>query len=555
MTMRNEVRHWTCLALALAIVAATASAADARRKVECTLQREGATFIDEISVRVGSGAKRLTLVLTNSGVNGGDANVTMSASLGKRKLIERTIGFSGSTTRIVTTLGTGFKGIRQVELTTTDGGPLTGLVDGRAVTVSTTNGTADALTFTDGAPPPKLKVKQAVRRLLGKVQKAVQGASCPPDAPVPLLFNDCDACRLGCSFDPTEAGGLVCMGSTLLSGVACASSAAITPLLCIASFELNGLACAKNVVNCENACRNSEDCCPVRCPGAVGQCCLDDGEVCCRRDAPGGGTCCTNCCGNPAESPNALCCGRSQSSGEERNCVDPGIGLCCEPSGTVCGGTECCPPGWTCCDNSYCAPPGAACCSTPTSPQQSLYCAPGHQCIDPQANLCCATATVACDGVCCGAGQICAPGNKSCCNPLEMCGDSCCPSGVCVNGNVCCDDANRVCGGNCCGVGENCCNGQCCTGICIQQSGVCCPTLTRTCGTTCCPQGTACGDPATGRCDPCPGGVGEGCPFGVGSPLCCPTEKQCCTNNQCCAEGMECCGDPPICKPSFLCVQ
>ncbi|GEM_PF-900367 len=541
-----------------------ASAFARSRNVQCTLRKDGPTSVTEVTVHAGSPAGRLTVVVTTTVLLGGDSSVTLSAALGKRSIIRSTFIRSGADVRGTTDLGLGFKGVRHVELATADGGQLAGTIDGRAVTVSGTAGSVDALVFADGAPAPRLKTKRAVARALAKAKKALQNASCPGASPAPAgpgvvanaIFDACDRCKLGCQFDPSKAGGLVCIGNAFLTAVSCGASAVITPVLCVASFELNGLSCTNGLIDCEQLCEKSDDCCKVHCPGAVGLCCNGDGEVCCGRDGPGGGTCCTSCCGSPNERAGAVCCGVG-ITGEERRCLNPDIGLCCEPDGTICGGTDCCPPGWTCCNDHYCAPPGHECCSDPSVPSSTpnYFCGAGQHCVDPKTNLCCAPdAGPECGSgtMCCNGAQLCGS-DQTCCTVLDLCGSACCPSGVCLNGSECCADALHVCGGHCCSGFQQCCNGQCCSGICVGGT-TCCPSINRVCGNTCCPEGYACTDPTQQRCEPCPMG-GEGCPASSGNPMCCPSASQCCSSGECCAVGDACCGDPPACHPGYQCIH
>jgi len=532
-----------------------------RRTVQCSVRAEGAKSITETTVSSGSGPKRLTLSLTSAVVAGGDATFSMAASLGKRMALQSTVAFSGSAIRLVADLGIGFKGIRHTELTTTDGVRFEGMVDGRPVTLSRSGGTVESLSFTDGARTPRLKVKGAVKRALSKAMKLAEGASCPTSSPSPqAIFDDCDACKLDCNFNPTKAGSLLCVANAFVSAVSCGASAVITPVLCVVSWELNGLSCTTNAKNCEDACRASDACCKVHCPGAVGGCCNGDGETCCGKDGPTGGTCCTSCCSNPPEKAGANCCGRrgGDLNGAELACVDPNIGLCCEPDGTICGhganGSECCAPGETCCNDSYCAPAGRECCSDPHvgSSVQNFFCGAGQHCVDPAQNLCCAPdAGPECGVTCCASGEVCA--NTTCCNPNDLCGQTCCPQpGICLNGNECCD-ALHTCGGHCCAGFQQCCNGSCCAGTCV--AGVCC-TADRSCGTACCAQGFACTDPAHGTCMAC--GAGEhGCARVGNNPTCCADGTDCCANGECCAGGTACCAtsNGAACVPPDQCIH
>jgi len=551
--------HSTISLLAVAACLVVAPNAVAKRTAQCTLRKDGATSITQVTAHVGAGHTRLTVVVTSSVLLGGDASTTMSASLGKRSVLESTFTQSGGGTHSTVDLGVGFKGVRHVDLATTDGLHFQGQIDGRAVTMTGSGSGVDSLVFADGAPPPKLKTKSAVNRALAKAKKAVTGASCAgaPIATPRAIFDDCDRCKLDCEFNPTKSG-LLCVANAFTTAVACGASAIITPLFCVASFELNGLSCSNGLIDCERLCEMSDACCKVHCPGAVGLCCNGDGEVCCGKDGPGGGSCCTNCCGSPNEMAGAVCCGRGLISGEERNCLNPSIGLCCEADGTVCGGNDCCPPGWTCCNDHYCAPPGHECCSDPNvaSSTPNFFCGNGQHCVDPKTNLCCgADAGPECGSgtTCCGGAQLCGS-NQQCCTILDLCGTSCCPAPqICVNGTECCEDDAHTCGGHCCSGFQQCCNGQCCGGICVNGS-ICCPSINQKCGNVCCPQGSACIDEAHGICQTCPGG-GEGCPTGSGDPTCCPSASQCCSDGTCCGDGETCCGNPAHCQPSFQCIH
>jgi hypothetical protein len=232
---------------------------------------QGRSHVDtEVTVRAGSPAGRLTVVVTTAVLLGGASSVTLSASLGKHSIVRSTFMRSGRDIRGTADLGVGFRSVRHVELATSDGGQLAGTIDGRAVSVSGTAGGVDSLVFADGAPAPRLKTKRAVARALAKAKKALQSASCAPARPP----------RRRVSRTPSSTPATA------------ASSAA-------------------------SSIRN------------------------------------------------------------------PDIGLCCEPDGTVCGGTDCCPPGWTmccpsatqCCSSGECCAVGDACCGDPPA------CHPGYQCI------------------------------------------------------------------------------------------------------------------------------------------------------------------------------
>lgn len=550
--------------LALVLCAATAPHALAKRTAQCTISSDGPTSITEVTAHARAGGSRLTLTVTTKTLLGGAASYVVTAVFGKKQAFASTIAYSGTDIHVTSEFGVGFKGLRHTELDSTDGTHFTGQFDGRAVTISGDGTNAQSVVFADGLAPPTLKVKGKVKQALAKARKAVQGASCPNTSTAPkpqAIFDDCDRCKLGCNLDPTKAGSLLCAVNIMSSAVSCAASPVITPVLCVVLFELNGLSCTTNAINCEKACLASDACCKVHCPGAVGLCCNGDGEVCCGKDGPNGGSCCTNCCGNPNEMAGAVCCGRGLISGEERNCIDPNIGLCCEADGTVCGGNDCCPPGWTCCDGGYCAPPGQECCSDPATPSstKNFFCGQGQHCVDRKTNLCCASdAGPECGSgtTCCGGSQLCGS-NQQCCTILDLCGTTCCPAPQkCIGGAECCEDAAHVCGGHCCSGFQQCCNGQCCSGICVNGS-TCCASINQVCGDVCCPAGTACVDPAHGQCQQCPGGIGEGCPANSGDPVCCPTASQCCSG-QCCADGELCCGPPgetPTCQPSFQCIH
>jgi hypothetical protein len=549
----------TTLAVVLLAVARPPIAGARRPATECSVRRDGAAGTVDVTTHVGSGSGRLTLALETTTVAGGESTTSVGATMGKRMVFHAVTRQAGSTTGVTTDLGRGFRGVHHVELASTDGVHFAGQVDGRAVTVTSVDGVLQPLVFADGGPPPRVKVKRAVRRAIAKAVKLAKRTSCPATA-TPVVANavldDCDLCQLGCQVDPTKAGSLLCAANIFLTAVLCNPETAVA---CMVTFEVNALSCAAGAANCSTTCLTSDDCCKVHCPGAVGLCCNGDGEVCCGEDGPGGGTCCTSCCGDPKDA-DAVCCGRRTPQSEERTCVDPVLKLCCEPDGTICAnGTECCAPGETCCGD-YCAPPGAECCSTATSPQRFFFCGTGQHCVDPQTNLCCpANGGPACNGVCCLGSEVCAPGNQQCCSPLDLCGDACCPSGVCINGTECCEPPSNVCGGHCCPPLNACCNGQCCAGACVG-GGICCPTVERACGNTCCGEHTFCVDPATSTCQACPGGVGEACAPNRNNPQCCPSAAQCCGNGTCCPEGTTCCastvpGQAPSCVPEFQCVH
>jgi hypothetical protein len=574
MTSTPVRRPILCLLLAVGAWIGTVPNAVAKRSTQCTVRTDadGHTSITEVTAYVGAGSKRLTVVVTTSALLGGNASVTMSASLGKKSVLQSMFAQSGGSTHSTVELGVGFRGVHHVDLTTTDGTHFQGQIDGRAVTVTATGGNADSLVFADGAPPPKLRTKRLVTRPLAKLKKAVQGISCPAQSSVTItraLFDDCDRCKLGCDFDPTKAGSLLCAVNIFGSAVACGAGAVETPLalLCIATFEINGLSCTTNAINCEDKCLQSDACCKVHCPGAVGLCCNGDGELCCGKNGPNGGSCCTDCCANNPDDSGGVCCGVSSISGEKQNCVDKNLGLCCEADGTICGGNDCCPPGWTCCNDHYCAPPGHDCCSDPNTPSSTpnFFCGVGDHCADPKTNLCCpADSGPECGGgtTCCNGAQVCGT-DQTCCTLLDLCNGACCPSHNCLNGVVCCDAPNHACGSNCCPPFDSCCNGQCCAGSCTNNGSTCCPRdssggSSRTCGDNCCAAGSACIDPVRGICQQCPGGVGEGCPPNSGSPVCCPSSSECCSDGTCCTEGQTCCGNPgeqPHCQPSFQCIH
>lgn len=519
--------------------------ATAAKSPACSTRADGNARINESVLRV---KRKPAILVTGTQRYDPDTRVEVFESALKRG---RKVVYTVETTYrpdgvIIQTqrFGAGFKGVAEIAIRA-GGGAVDVTVDGRHVTVTGHGTGTQTLAFDDGQPPPALKVKRDVVKLLKKLQK-LGAVQCEPPAsvtgirPASITGSDCDDC-----FNLCGAKSYACFAGEV---VTCALTAGIgCGVASILEFVDSGVSCTDATMACVDGCNAKGGAC---CRGFCGdQCCGRDEtpetRLCLGATAEFAGTCCTqqDRCGE-------TCCGSAcnRDTCFPTVCADEGRELCCAAGDTPCGG-ECCSSSQVCADagKDLCCAPGLDPCGSVCCPSGQRCLVPGESLEDAECVICPAGKTgPGCGETCCAADEVCGFGNE-CCKASELCGGTCCSPGNCRNGG-CCDLPSVPCGNTCCpGLTTTCCNGQCCAGTCIGGSQ-CCPAG-RECGPTCCAEGSACVNPATGQCQACAAGH-EPCPFSEGTPLCCPTGTACCNNGACCATpNHECCdfGNGPVC--------
>lgn len=392
--------------------------------------------------------------------------------------------------QITLNYGTGFQGVRQVVLSSTDGKTMTAVIDGRTTKPFSVGADPGSVHFTDGSALPQLTVDPTLRAAITRlIQKAGQtAASCTSVHGSSLPAGEFDRLADLSGF-PTQEG-LPDVGVVSLACIGCDDGCTHTNTICsltaIGSCAFTfGIGCGAlatciaEYYGCKVVCRApGNSCCPVWCPGNGDLCCAQDLKCTIDRDSY------LRCC------PTALFC----------------AGICCFDN-EECHGNICCAIG----SGPAC---GSKCCASPN-----------QICADPTAGLCCAPGEVNFNG--------------SCCPQSGVCGNTCCV-GNCIDPTTsnCCPSLYRACGTACCDVDAGCINGACCP-------------PPQTCGSVCCPSGQVCNDASSGTCGPSgcpPGQVTPLCQSAVGATLvpnsavCCSPSVYCCAGN-CCKAGQLCCDD------------
>jgi hypothetical protein len=518
--MMSRALFLACALMAGACWSSAALAAKGHSGPSCTKQSDGTTEVDSLTARAGTSPPYVLTETSTRDVATGAVSFQLVIAQRKATVLDVTATVSRTQIDIVTTYGHGFKGIATSELTG-DGSTFHGVVDGRQTIPFASGADPSSVTFQDGKPPPRLRVKPGLRKAIKKfgmlrldtcarTAKAARDVlqNCPFTDDLGLCepFPGCNNCYRLCD----------------ASYIACGWGAIASAALCAPCAFVSGASCIEEEAACHDMCQSPDHaCCPLECNGHCSG--GHAGDMCCGNE----GCSQTDCCGTG----QPFCC----SPGD--TCVDAAKGICCPTDhGDECL-NGCCPSGQSCIDGFMGA---KTCCPT------------GDNACGPD-NACCPGTQECCGDNCCGAGQTCiAP--ATCCNITDVCGSTCCPSHNCLNGTTCCDAPNFACGGSCCGALDTCCNGSCCSGQCL--AGQCCPPE-RLCGTTCCAPGFACTDPASGTCQACPAG-NDPCPAGVGDPICCPTGTLCCGNGACCDlnSNMTCCTIGVVgCYPTSQCIQ
>jgi len=491
----------------------------------CTKQQTGSVEADTLAAQVGPKPPYVLSEMSSNDQTSNAVTFHQAVTRGKKSVLTIDASLSAGNLSIKTTYGSGFKGVTTSEVTN-EGQMFRAVVDGRRTVLFSATTDPKTITFEDGQPAPKLRVKANVKKALAKFallrldtcEKTPKSAVHANDSTLHCPYTDefglCEP------FPHCNDCGRLCFASYISCGIGAIASAAA----CGPCAFFSGASCIEEVNACNQACEApGHPCCPLECDGhcsggAPGdQCCGGEG---CQQD---------ECCGGPT---NPFCCS------DGKICADP-KGICCPTDhGDVCNNT-CCPSGQSCLDGF--APNSKVCCPT------------GDNACGPD-DTCCPSTQDCCGSNCCGPGQTCIL-PATCCNTADLCGDTCCPSHNCLNGTTCCDAPKFQCGANCCGALSTCCNGECCDGQCVN--GTCCP-LERQCGTSCCAPGFACTDPSAGTCQQCPVAQSP-CQAGLGEPTCCPTGTECCGNGACCDTnaGMACCQNGGVvgCFPPSSCIR
>jgi hypothetical protein len=366
-------------------------------------------------------------------------------------------------TQIMASYGKGFRGVKEITLTSSDQATIQGTIDGRALAPFPVHASFKSVKFADGSALPAMDADDETRRALPILMEAMggqctlttglatsaahpasgdsNGVGDPPAHRPNFDQAPCILCTLGC-----VAYNIACIGQAIYTAAVCGPGYPFCLAGEVAACELSTIACYADT--------------SATVPGVnitVGACHL--------LGTPGmtaGAPCCPTLCGSGGLGSNSFCCGPGE------NCAGPGPGpfpaLCCSSGLTGCG-TNCCVSGQTCVGGSTCCPTanacGSACCS---SNQTCLTIVPPPFPV----TICCPTANV------CG---------NSCCNPTDTClaNGTCCPTGHAVCNGVCCPDPNDICDPN-----TNTCK-------------LACPGGAQVCGATCCTAGQLC-------CNAVPGG-------------------------------------------------
>lgn len=499
----------------------------------CTVRTDGTLAIQETVVALKRKAGIVLDHVRTHDASTGEDRIVSTLRRGRTVVHQQEMLFPpGGSVTLIRRLGRGFKGLREVRITA-DAGTVQMTADGRPVSTAALDASPPAVAFADGLPPPRLRVKRDVVRLLRRAaREPPPDAACPDAGPSPRKVtvgpqDECDVCILLCGVE------------TYLCSV---RSLGVESLLSLLSSSWG---CAGVALRCSNECNApGHECCRVHC-----------GTNCCGRVDPSQEIVCI---GETAEH-SGLCCYRGGECGpgccdQGRTCADPTTGDCCSPREIVCG-RHCCP------DDAKCGnPEKSLCCDRDAGEGCGGACCPaGQRCKHPHDEpdfiecVACPPerSGPVCGDTCCAPGEIC--DGVSCCPPEQTCGGVCCAAGFCLNGSACCAPPSHVCGGSCCDPFATCCNGTCCPELgdrCI--AGSCCPE-SRACGPSCCPDGYTCTDDVAGTCTPCPPG-NDPCRRFPGNPPCCPAGSRCCGNGECCGPGTLCCGDPPSCRDEGECL-
>jgi hypothetical protein len=302
-------------------------------------------------------------------------------------------------TRVAQRFGFGFRGIGEIVVHVSDGGVQV-TVDGRVARFD-----GSTVTFDDGQPPPSLRAKRSIARLLRKLQRR-QAPTCPDPRTLTRdeindpFENECETCHSTC-FLKADA----CFAGKVL---ACA----LGPLGCGAAFvgEFFGasLSCGEGLVQCTDNCNAiGHECCRIHC-----------GDICCGSIASGrtdymcaganstfAGTCCF-----PEDTCGGACCGfrfgYPDQPPTKQACADPAKNLCCDSGADVCG-NGCCNAPFVCKTDPL--EQAKVCTAVDRDPCGAFACPTGQRCQHPSADV---------DEIQC----ITCPADKS----GPVCGDTCC---------------------------------------------------------------------------------------------------------------------------------
>lgn len=416
---------------------------------------------------------------------------TTTITLGQNQLLQLEYSSGNGVIQTKVAYGSAFQGIRQATFTG-NGDRIQGTIDGRAIVPFAPGMDLNEMKFTDGKPPPVVKIEPQILQAMNDIVAKGHGAASTclkthGSQPVQHHAQSpaCIACNDHCSdkyWTCAEIAGAAC-GLALFGWAACE--------------ELALIKCQTDYDSCVRDCSApGEVCCPVKCDS--GGCC-EEGSTCCHNSQRG-----TSCCGS---------------------------GMRCASENT----------------------PNGICCPQDSGPACLNHCCPtGQICVDATRGICCPAGTRLCGDTCCPIDRPCL-GNGLCCNTGDsLCGGECCPREVpCIDDFCCRPPVSRICGTVCCPGLLACCNEVCCgdNDLCVDNK-ICCPR-DRVCGHICCPSGQKCQNPATQTCAPCPSGT-EPC-VSVGSngitvAICCPPGANCCAG-KCCTNqtGHECTGPGGTC--------
>jgi hypothetical protein len=400
--------------IAVAVCGVVLAVAAAQAKTRCRdveTASSGGALTTTIPVRVGG--RRYQLTTETTAAPGMPRASSFTLSSGHRTWLRGAATAAENGFALTVDFDAGVRGIRHLELTSTDGVTASGVVDGRALAPFAIGGGSPP-TFLDGGKVPNVKMKPLLRRVLHKAAACAATDASPSVGPQPLI-SSCDLCNAGC--------GLAFAGCGV--GVLLSAAAGVG----IPTLGLNAANCEKALFDCAHACAKGSACCPVPCAGghgiAIGDSVCDatcsEGAVCCGGPAHPDGMCCDS---------NASCCGPF--------CIDTTTGQCANPN-----------------TGAYCQFGHGDLCSDASTPGPFAFCCPDDKpvCRDLAQHLCCPQ----------GAGAVCTiDGEPGCCPPETPYCSSGTAAGCCAE-PVCCDPPQSKCGSTCCDPLTQVCTDGVCT--------------------------------------------------------------------------------------------
>ena len=326
------------------------------------------------------------------------------------------------------TFGTGFQGVKQVTLVSTDRATFQGTVNGAALAPFPIKADPKSIKLADGSAVPATIVDVGTQQALPTLFQMIQGqctktaGSTPSAGLIQTGGGNAGVDPPAHPFSPSTAC-LICVAGVTVTYDGCVYGAAIAAGAC-------GLLYPLCFAVAEGACLFAEIV-------GLGTLCHIPGPAAVVGVTPGP-PCCPTFCGG------ASCCNATET------CASPG--LCCSAGLSVCG-SNCCTTGQTCLGGNNCCPTASVC--------GSSCCGSGQTCLSN--GTCCDSGNVCNGQSCCNTGDTCMP-NGSCCSAgHKVCNGVCCPNSTDIcdpNSGACtspCPGGVPPCGGSCCSAGQLCC--------------------------------------------------------------------------------------------------